>query len=234
MKKLLFLLAFVALKVSAQDILTFKNGDVQYVKIIEVSPTEVRYKMFNNLEGPFFIERRSNLHSVKYQNGEIQKFSDSEKTGGYYSDYYSSELETQIVYTKQIDLYIQNGWGAGLLFRKEINPFVGWNIVGVSFMSGWNDPKEFGIVNVRLFGFRLYTPSISSLRFYAELNPGYTHVFLDTKTQMYGYLKGHFFGLDFSAGLQLNKNFALGYNLNYMVNKNGHAISHWGRLSFMF
>ena len=58
MRKMLLLLALVALKANAQDILTFKNGDVQLVKVLEISPTEVRYKKIDNLDGPVFIERR--------------------------------------------------------------------------------------------------------------------------------------------------------------------------------
>lgn len=236
MRRILLLFALIAVKVNAQDILTFKNGDVQQVKVIEVSPTEVKYKKYDNLDGPVFIEKRSQLYSVKYQNGTIQKFNDLQEVDDSYSNYYSKELETLIVYTKQIDLYIQNGWGAGLLFRKEINPFVGWNIIGVSFMSGWNDPKEAGIVNVRLCGIRLYSPAYNSFRFYTELNPGYTHVYIDTNMPFWGNIKGkaHCFGFDFSAGIQVSKHFALGYNLNFMVNSNGQALTHWGRLSLLF
>ena len=78
MKKYLFVAIFAAcsLSMSAQDILVRKNGEVENVKVLEVSPTEVKYKKSNNEDGPVFIEKRSNLYSVKYKNGEVQTFND--------------------------------------------------------------------------------------------------------------------------------------------------------------
>lgn len=92
MKKTLFLIAFVAssFTMNAQDILVRKGGEVENVKVIEVSPTEVKYKKNSNPDGPVFIEKRSNIYSIKYQNGEVQSLGEgSVQYDGtkYYSNY---------------------------------------------------------------------------------------------------------------------------------------------------
>lgn len=65
---------------NAQDILVRKGGDVENVKVLEVTPAEVKYKKANNVDGPTFTEKRSNILSVKYENGEVQKFCDNSMT----------------------------------------------------------------------------------------------------------------------------------------------------------
>ena len=128
--------------------------------------------------------------------------------------------------TNEISLYIQDGWGVGYQLRKDFNRYIGWNILGISYMSGFNSPEDNGQVNVRAFGFRAYTPSYKALRGYADLNLGYT--------MMYGRRNdpSHYFGLDFSVGVQLSKHFAIGYNLNFVAPNGGK--SHWGRIAFLF
>ena len=64
MKKIL-IVAFVTvcyLSANAQDVLVRKGGEVENVKVLEVSPTEVKYKKSNNEDGPIFIEKRSNIY----------------------------------------------------------------------------------------------------------------------------------------------------------------------------
>lgn len=79
MRKILFVVALMAssLAASAQDVLVRKNGDVENVKVLEVTPTEVKYKKASNPDGPTFSDKRSGLISVKYANGEIQKFNEN-------------------------------------------------------------------------------------------------------------------------------------------------------------
>ena len=82
MKKTFLLIAFASssFTLNAQDILVKKGGEVENVKVLEVSPTEVKFKKSNNPDGPVFIENRSNLYSIKYQNGEVQLFEEKEKS----------------------------------------------------------------------------------------------------------------------------------------------------------
>ncbi len=69
--KLLICLAiyFASISVQAQDVLTKKDGiDIQ-AKVLEVTTTEVKYKKFDNLNGPTFTLLKSELLMVRYENG---------------------------------------------------------------------------------------------------------------------------------------------------------------------
>jgi hypothetical protein len=58
----------------AQDLLTKRNGEELAVIVLEVTPTEVRYRRADNLNGPLFSVRREEVFMVKYINGTKQLF----------------------------------------------------------------------------------------------------------------------------------------------------------------
>ena len=200
MKKTLFLIAFAvcSFTLNAQDILVRKGGDTENVKVLEVSPTEVKFKKNNDPDSPVFIEKRSNLYSIKYQNGEVQNFNSN-----YYSEYGKGKM-----FTNEADVYIGAGWGVGYQLRREFNQYVGWNIVGISYMNDFSSLSNVGLVNVKLLGIRGYTPSYKWIRGFADLNLGYSLEY------DYGYTSHHL-GIDFSLGIQVHKNIALGCHLIY-------------------
>lgn len=71
----LFLLIFsLVLGVNAQDIITKKNGDEIKAKVLEITLSELKYKNFNNLEGPMISIAKSDVIFVKYENGTKDVF----------------------------------------------------------------------------------------------------------------------------------------------------------------
>ncbi|MBR5393693.1 MAG: hypothetical protein IK144_01260 [Bacteroidaceae bacterium] len=138
------------------------------------------------------------------------------------------EYDAQKSFTHEVGLYFQDGWGFGYQLRKEFNPYFGWNIIGVSYMSCLNgSPADYGQVNIKLLGARAYTPSYRWIRGYADLNVGYTIKYgWNTKEP------SHYLGLDFGVGLQVHKRFAVGYNLNYLGPEK--IKEHWAKFSFLF
>jgi hypothetical protein len=56
----------------AQDTLYLKNGSNIAAKILEVGTEEIRYKRFDNPEGPLFISKKSEINSIRYQNGATE------------------------------------------------------------------------------------------------------------------------------------------------------------------
>ena len=241
MKKLLFVaaLAVSSLSANAQDILVRKGGDVENVKVLEVTPTEVKYKKASNPNGPTFSERRSDLISVKYENGETQKFNERAITTTSSSSSSSSSifnpksnyigLSSQKKFTHEIDLYLQDGWGVGYQFRKDFR-FWGVSIASVSYMSGFNSPADCGQLNLRLPGLRAYTPAYKWIRGYIDVNFGYSLVYEKEYNNYY-----HFFGLDLSAGVQLHKHFAVGWNCNFIFNDDyAREDTFWARIAYIF
>ena len=58
-----------------QDILTYKNGTETKSKVIEVTSSEVKFKRFDNLNGPLYTVLKSDLFMIKYENGTKEVFS---------------------------------------------------------------------------------------------------------------------------------------------------------------
>lgn len=248
MKKTYFLIAFAAgsFTLNAQDILVHKSGDVENVKVLEVSPTEVKFKKTNNPDGPIFIEKRSNIYSIKYQNGETQTFEGKkvrEKTRSLPPSIYTNPP----AFTHEAELFIGDGWGLGYQLRKDFNQYIGWDIIGISIKANFESPKNFGLINIRPLGIKAYSPAYKAIRGYAGLKLGYSfgyekgyydeYFYIKNKTYREThthYYKEHFFGLDFSLGVQFHKNIAIGYNLNYITNNDGGLVNHMAKISFLF
>jgi hypothetical protein len=51
------------------DLMILRNGDELAVKVIEIGEELVKYKLCDNLEGPVFVKRASDIFMVKYPNG---------------------------------------------------------------------------------------------------------------------------------------------------------------------
>src|SRR5688572_13237784 len=77
MKKLFFCLVLVVLfsaVASAQDKTYRKNGQVLKVKVLEVSSTEVKYKIFGSAEdSPVYVLERDRIKKIEYEDGRTEK-----------------------------------------------------------------------------------------------------------------------------------------------------------------
>lgn len=71
---LLLLLAFLFISVFADDVLVLRNGDIINVVVKEITQTEIKYQKANNLNGPVYTISKTDAISVKYANGETEKF----------------------------------------------------------------------------------------------------------------------------------------------------------------
>jgi hypothetical protein len=57
---------------SSQDTITKISGDVIVAKIIEVGTTEIKYKRFDMQDGPDFVDLKSNIKTIRYENGLVE------------------------------------------------------------------------------------------------------------------------------------------------------------------
>lgn len=83
MKKAIFTAIFGLFFLSAsyaQDVITKSNGDDINAKIIEITQTEIKYKKFDNLDGPIFTLPINDIFMVKYENGSKEIFNQNDKT----------------------------------------------------------------------------------------------------------------------------------------------------------
>jgi hypothetical protein len=82
MKKSIVFILFLISSISfAQDLLTKKNDEDISAKILEVDITEIKYKKFDDLNGPIFTILKSEVLLIRYENGTKDIFVDEEKTG---------------------------------------------------------------------------------------------------------------------------------------------------------
>ncbi len=64
----------------SQDIITTKTGEDILAKIFEVGHTEIKYKKFDNQDGPMFTLLRSDVLMIRYENGTKDIFTEEPKS----------------------------------------------------------------------------------------------------------------------------------------------------------
>jgi hypothetical protein len=77
---LLSILFLSAWMLNAQDMIVKKDGAIVKAKITEVGEESVKYKKVDNPDGPTYSISKSSIVSINYANGEVEKFSEPEKT----------------------------------------------------------------------------------------------------------------------------------------------------------
>jgi len=70
MKRITILLKLLPLISFSQDIIILNNGNEITTKLTEITPTELKYKKFDNIEGPTITILKSDVFMIKYSNGE--------------------------------------------------------------------------------------------------------------------------------------------------------------------
>lgn len=70
----------IALPAAAQDIIVKIGADSVRADVLEVSPSEVRYKRFSNPDGPTYVLPVSEISCIVYRNGERDTFAGSVAT----------------------------------------------------------------------------------------------------------------------------------------------------------
>ncbi len=71
---LLVLLLVAALPLMAQDMIVRRDGSVVQAKILEVSSSEIKYKKFAKHDGPLFVLKTSEIISINYEDGEVERY----------------------------------------------------------------------------------------------------------------------------------------------------------------
>ncbi len=68
-----------ALPSHSQDVITLKTGDELKVKVLEILSDMVKYKKWENLEGPTYTSNKSEIFMIKYQNGTKDVFNTTQE-----------------------------------------------------------------------------------------------------------------------------------------------------------
>ncbi|MBD3749037.1 MAG: hypothetical protein IE931_06035 [Sphingobacteriales bacterium] len=107
MKKLIYLtllfLSIGIIQAKAQDKIYKKDGGVLETKVTEVGNTEIKYKVFANLNGPIYTISKSAILKIVYENGTVETYDQPEAP--------TIERRAQNVYVELL--------GQGLLFTAN-------------------------------------------------------------------------------------------------------------------
>jgi hypothetical protein len=82
MKKSFLFLFIISFCIASfeQDIIIKTNGDEIQAKVLEISTNEIKYKRFENPEGPNYIIEKKQVFMIKYENGNKDVFNNTTGT----------------------------------------------------------------------------------------------------------------------------------------------------------
>lgn len=78
--KIIISIMFLANLTFAQDMIILKTGDEIKSKVLEITPDIVKYKKWDNQDGPTYSSNKSEIFMIKYSNGTKDIFKDILKT----------------------------------------------------------------------------------------------------------------------------------------------------------
>lgn len=55
----------------AQDVISLKSGNKVSAKILEINTSEIKYKRFDNPNGPTYVVSKSDIQKIEYENGTV-------------------------------------------------------------------------------------------------------------------------------------------------------------------
>jgi len=129
MKKiiLLTLIAIFTLTLCySQDVITTRSGESIQARVLEVGQTEIKYKKFDNPEGPVYWILKSVVLMVKYENGTVDVFKVEKKNTDSSAVVSLTEnlfMKGQVDATKYYTKY--KGAGTGTLIASLVSPLIG-------------------------------------------------------------------------------------------------------------
>jgi hypothetical protein len=91
----LLIFAGTMFKIDAQDLITKKNGDEIRAKVIEIDSDVIKYKLYDNREGPTYVLPKSEIFRIKYESGRIEVFDTTQSATGTTTTQSSTGTATQ-------------------------------------------------------------------------------------------------------------------------------------------
>jgi len=134
----------------AQDVITKKNGEDIQAKVLEVSKDEVRYRKFDNPDGPVFILPVSDLIMIRYENGTKDLFNTEANVP---ADDYAEPAEDMFMKGQKDATRYYKGYkaaGTGTLILSLLSPLVGL-IPAVGCSATTPKPVNLGYPSQKLF-----------------------------------------------------------------------------------
>jgi len=114
---------FTASLCFSQDIITKKSSEDIQAKVLEVTTVEVKYKKFDNQNGPTYTILKSDLLMIRYENGTKDIFTEEKKIETTSSTSGNLFIQGQSDASKYYKGY--KGASTGTLITSLVSPLVG-------------------------------------------------------------------------------------------------------------
>ncbi|MBL7884447.1 MAG: hypothetical protein JNL69_10295 [Bacteroidia bacterium] len=156
---------FCSLNLKAQDTIVKITGEKVIAKIIEITPTEVKYKKIEFIDGPTYVDYKSKIEFIVFSNGLKEFFEKKEEVKIVQQTEPTDYFKVQ---APKYDNKIQD-WGSKYRYQN-----ISLNEKGVhSILLASNDKKIIGLVgqakdakNLQYIGFAGIPLGISSYFFF--------------------------------------------------------------------
>jgi hypothetical protein len=76
---LLLLFVFTTISAHCQDVILKKSGDEIKAKVDEIGDSDIKYHKFDNLDGPAYSIKKSDVFMITFKNGSKEVFNNTEK-----------------------------------------------------------------------------------------------------------------------------------------------------------
>lgn len=135
------------------DVIILKNGQEIKAKVLEVGTNEIKYKMCDNLEGPTFSKKKSEVFKIQYPNGSstvISSIDDNSRNDNTSSTSDSSDKSQLVALLLCIFLgglgihrFYLGHIGMGVLYLLTAGLCgIGWLIDIILILTGGLKPKD--------------------------------------------------------------------------------------------
>jgi uncharacterized membrane protein len=106
-KKICFVLGLIFINhIKAQDSLFFLNKNSIAAKVLEIGVDEIKYKRFDNIEGPLYIVSRNEVGYIKYTNGKTDSVYKPKSTAlNYQTSIQNNNYKSKILVAKNRLVY---------------------------------------------------------------------------------------------------------------------------------
>lgn len=234
-----FLLSMICIfcisAIYSQDLITTKSGEDILAKVLEISQNEIKFKRFDNVEGPVFILNKSDIIIIRYENGTKDIFSVETEDDKKPSDVFKSiqsQINEDYSFNSGYRLIAETGYCIGVgdfnLHRFKLDFVNGYQLnthffiglgTGLRFYSEQNN--VYMPIYAEARG-NLFTGEISP---YASIGIGYS---VDISESGGGFYMSPKVGADF----KLSKKLWLIVGLGYELQKAELVYSRYGNIYF--
>jgi hypothetical protein len=234
MKKILLsLLGILIMHIAnAQDTIVLRNNTVIKAKVIEIGTTEIKYKKIENLDGPTYNIRKSEVQMVKYENGTSDVFTiDIEKApkpGSAKARQYKGSAVIYAAISAPLGSFADSqegaallGWGIGLNGASSYSdgiPYVSYQVSYANHLyevTGYDQVGNKYIFqgDYNLWHFMLGIGSRtkpSALMVYFNVMGGLNYTVLTGTLTQFGYSNAGSLAVSLGAGVIISRNLNLG------------------------